>query len=102
MIDITRPDNPNMHDIFDVDPSGIGWHTVIEVGLTVAGPHILYNDKLPGSWSRFLRAEWSADHQTLYAYGRGWLNGKGGTTFYVAWNSVSQVWSDPVKEPLKQ
>src|ERR1044071_4515850 len=37
MIDITRPDKPNMHDIFDVDPSGIGWHTVIEVGLTVAG-----------------------------------------------------------------
>ena len=92
MIDITRSDGVT-HDIFDVDPSGTGWHTVIAAG------QILYNDKLPGSWSQFLRAEWSANNQTLYAYGRGWLNGAGGTTFYVSWHANTLAWSNPVQQP---
>lgn len=93
MIDITRNDGVT-HDIFDVDPSGTGWHTVIKVGVTGKAGHILYNDKLPGSWTQFLGAEWFGNNQTLYAYGRG----VGGTTLYVVWEGGA--WSkNPVQQP---
>lgn len=94
MITVTRADGIT-RDIFDVDPSGVGWHTVI---VDNGNPSIAFNEPIPGRWSAFQRAFWSADGQTLSVIGRGWQDGAGGQTYYDYWR-IPGGWKGPVKQP---
>lgn len=78
-------------DVFDVDPSGKMWHTVI----TSAGAP--YNDKLPGDWCRPLGARWNEAESHLTVIGRGWQNGQGGSIFQLDWDASDGQWSGPTR-----
>lgn len=89
MVQLTRPDGHTV-DIFSVDDTGTGWQTVVVPG---GNPGIPFNSKLPGSWLRFLYAEWI--NGTLSVIGMA----KGGATFYCYLPPGGGPWQGPDKQP---
>ena len=97
VIELTRQDGVT-RDLFDVDTTGTGWHTVTtrKAGVDT----IVNNDKLAGAWLRFLSAVWNPDESILTVTGRAIT---GGATFTLTWQHGSGKtpagWGVPLKQP---
>lgn len=91
MLTVTRADGA-IRDYVDVDASGTGWHTVTSTDSTGLVT-ITNNDKLQGSWLRFLSLNWNHDQSELVVTGRAIT---GGQTFTLTWKGS---WGVPVKTP---